>query len=115
VKLASRDPLIEPIVQFNLLSDRRLFGGMAGAFIELGRFDEAIVAAKRAQRHNPSYSAYRWLASAFAHLGRDAEARDAVAHILEGDPAFTISARIVRGGSSNSNFIEGLRKAGLPE
>ena len=30
------------------------FAGMGLAFIELGRFDEAIVAGRKAQRHNPS-------------------------------------------------------------
>ena len=63
------------------------------ALIELRRFDEAIVAGKKALRQNPSYpAAYRCLASAFAHLGRDAEAREAAARVLEIDPAFTISA-----------------------
>jgi adenylate cyclase len=48
--------------------------------IELGRFDEAIVAGKKALRQSPSFSvAYRCLASAFAHLGCDAEAREAAA------------------------------------
>ena len=91
--------------------------GIGMALIELRRFDEAIVAGKKAQRQNPSYSAaYRCLASAFAHLGRDAEAHDAAARVLEIDPAFTISAFIARGGQSNAKlFIEGLRKAGLPE
>jgi adenylate cyclase len=87
------------------------------AFIELRRFDEAIVAGKRAQRQNSSLSpTYRCLASAFAHLGRDAEAREAAARVLEVDPGFTISAWIARGGQTNSKLlIEGLRKAGLPE
>jgi adenylate cyclase len=91
--------------------------GMGYAFIELGRLDEAIVAGKRALRQNPSFSvAFRCLASAFALLGRDAEAREAVAHLLEVDPAFTIAAWIARGGQSNAKLlIEGLRKAGLPE
>ena len=63
------------------------FAGMGYAFIELGRFDDAIGAAKKAQRHNPSHSgAYRCLAAAFAHLGRDAETRDAAARLLEVDP-----------------------------
>jgi adenylate cyclase len=90
---------------------------MGAALIELGRFDEAIVAAKKAQRHNPSYgAAYRCLASAFAHLGRNAEAREAAARVFEFDPAFRISAWIARGGQSNAKLlIEGLRKAGLPE
>jgi adenylate cyclase len=99
----------------------RSFVGMAAAYIELGRFDEAIVAGKKAQRQNPSFSpAYRCLACAFAHLGRDAEAREAAARMLELDPAFTtISAFIARapgfGKSGTAMLIEGLRKAGLPE
>jgi len=93
------------------------FAGMGYAFIELGRFDEAILAGKKALRQNPSYSsAFRCLASAYAHLGRDAEAREAAARLLEVDPAFTISSWIARGGRSNAKLtIEGLRKAGLPE
>ena len=93
------------------------FAGMGLAFIELGRFDEAIVAGKKALRQNPSFSAaYRFLASAFAHLGRAAEAREAAARVLEVDPGFTISAWIARGGQSNAKLLmEGLRKAGLPE
>jgi len=93
------------------------FAMMGFAYIELCRFDEAIATGKRALHRNPSYaSAYRCLASAFAHLGRDAEAREAAARLLEIDPAFTISAWIARGGQSNAKLlIEGLRKAGLPE
>jgi adenylate cyclase len=92
------------------------FAGMGMVFIELGRFDEAIVAGKKALRRNPYPAAYLCLASAFAHLGRDAEAREAAARVLETAPAFTISAWIARGGQSNAKLlIEGLRKAGLPE
>jgi adenylate cyclase len=89
---------------------------MGLALIELRRFDEAIVAGKKAQRQNPSFSpAYRCLASAFAHLGRDAEAREAATRLLEVDPAFTISVWTARGGQTNSKvLIEGLRKAGYP-
>jgi adenylate cyclase len=95
----------------------RTFSGMGYAFIELRRFDEAIVAGKKAERQNPSWSAtYRCLASAFAHLGRDVETREAAAHLLEVDPTFTIASWIARGGQSNAKLmIEGLRKAGLPE
>lgn len=90
---------------------------MNTSFIELCRFDEAIAAGKKAQRQNRSYSpAYRCLASAFAHLGRDVEAREAAARLLETDPAFTISSWIARGGQKNAKLMtEGLRKAGLPE
>ena len=92
--------------------------GMGFALIELRRFDEAIVAGKKALRQNPSYPGpYRCLASAFAHLGRDAEAREAAAGVLESDPAFTISAWIARSQVSKTAklMIEGFRKAGLTE
>ncbi|WP_249135400.1 tetratricopeptide repeat protein [Bradyrhizobium sp. AUGA SZCCT0222] len=88
------------------------------ALIELRRFDEAIIAAKKAQRVNPCYPGpYRCLASAFAHLGRDAEAREAAARMLEIDPAFTISAWIARSQLSKTAklMIEGFRNAGLTE
>jgi adenylate cyclase len=93
------------------------FLGMATAYIELRRFDEAIVAAKKALRQTRHYpGAYRCLAAAFAHLGRDAEAREAAARMLEVDPTFTISAWIARGGETNAKLlVEGFRKAGLPE
>jgi adenylate cyclase len=106
MRMSPTDPLLH-----------RALVGMGQAFIELCRFDEAIVAGKKALRQHPFYSpAYRCLASAFAHLGRDAEAREAAARVLELDPAFTISAWIARGGQSNSKLqLEGFRKAGLLE
>jgi adenylate cyclase len=90
---------------------------MGLALIELRRFEEAVVVGKRAQRQNASNPlAHRCLASAFAHLGRDAEAREAAAHLLELEPGFTISAWIVRNKISKFNLLtEGLRMAGLPE
>ncbi len=109
-KLAMRMSPVDPLLH-------RALVGMGMAFIELRRFDEAILAGEKARRQNPSYSAaYRCLASAFAHLGRDAEAREAAARVLELDPAFTLSGWIARGGQSKAKLlIEGLRKAGLPE
>ena len=107
---AMRVSPVDPFLKHSL-------AGMGYAFLELGRFDEAIAVGKKCLRQNPSYPpAYRNLASAFAHLGRDAEAREAAARLLETDPAFTISSWVARGGQSNSKVtIEGLRKAGLPE
>ena len=90
MRLSPVDPMIH-----------RALAGMATAYIELRRFDEAIVAGRKAQRHNPSYSpAYFCLASAFAHLGRDAEAREAAARVLETDPSFTIHLRGSRGAGN---------------
>ena len=94
------------------------FTGMGAAFIGLGRFDEAISAAKKAVRQNRLYPfAYRCLASALAHLGREAEVKEAVAGLFELDPDFRISVRVTRGGGGSrlQLYIDGLRKAGLPE
>ncbi len=55
------------------------FAGMGIALIGLGRFDEAVAAAKKALREKHTSQAYRCLAAALAHLGRDAEARKTVA------------------------------------
>jgi len=106
MRMSPIDPLLD-----------RLSAGMGMAFIELRRFDEAVIAGKKALRHNASFPGTYWcLASAFAHLGRDAESREAAERLLEVDPTFTISKWIARGGQSNSKLlIEGLRKAGLPE
>jgi TolB-like protein/tetratricopeptide (TPR) repeat protein len=99
--------------------DPRLYTTLIGigqALIELRRFDEAIVVLKKALRQNSSNSGiYRCLASAFAHLGRVAEAHTAAAHVLEIDPAFTIPTLIARVPKNSRLYIEGLRKAGLPE
>jgi adenylate cyclase len=93
--------------------------GIGNTLIELRRFDEAVAISKKALRQNSFYeAALRGLASALAHLGQDTEAREAAAHLLEVNPAFTISGFIARGGQLNLNSklqIEGLRKAGLPE
>jgi len=100
--------------------DRLLVSNLAGmsfAFIDLGRFDEAVAAARKAlQTNQTSGAAYRCLAAALAHLGRDSEAKKAVAQLLEIEPHFRISEWVARGGQSQAQmFIDGLRKAGFPE
>jgi adenylate cyclase len=93
------------------------FAGMSVAFVGLRRFDEAVSGARKALRQNPLFPfSYRCLASALAHLGRDAEASEAVASLLELDPGFRISERVGRGDALGLRlYIDGLRKAGLPE
>jgi adenylate cyclase len=89
--------------------------GIGTALIELRRFDEAVAFFKRAIRQNSSDpTAFRGLASALAHLGRDAEAREALARMLEIDPAFTIPVRPSRAGQSYKLQREGLLKVGAP-
>jgi adenylate cyclase len=91
------------------------FAGMSAAFIGLGRFDEAVAAAKKAVRENQTFvTTYRCLAAALAQLGRDADARETAARLLELEPNFHISEWVARGGRWQAQiFIDG--KAGLPE
>jgi TolB-like protein len=96
------------------------FIGMSVAYIGLGRFNEAVAAAKKALRENQTNStAYRCLASALAHLGCKTEAREAAAGLLELEPGFRICEWVSRIGLSRIDglqlYIDGLRKAGLPE
>jgi len=61
------------------------------------------------QRHA---MAYRCLAVALAHLGREAEARETVARLLELEPNFRIS-EWTGGRWQSQASIDGLRKAGF--
>ena len=90
---------------------------MGVAYIGLGCFDEAVAAAKKALQKNQTYAAaYRCLAAALAHLGRDAEARKTVAQLLEIEPDFRVSEWVARSGQWQAQmFIDGRSKAGLPE
>jgi TolB-like protein len=91
------------------------FVGMGFAFIELGRFDEAVAAAKKALQKDEAHGgAYRCLAAALAQLGRDAEARKTATQFLEIEPDYRISKSMARGQRSQM-FLDGLRKAGFPE
>jgi len=93
-----------------------MFAGMSAAFIGLGRFDEAVAAARKAVRENQTFViSYLCLAAALAHLGREAEARETVARLLEFKPNFHISKWMARDGRWDAQmFIDDLRKAGLP-
>ena len=93
------------------------FAGMGIALLKLNRFEEAVAAANRALRQDQTFSTtYRCLAAGLAHLGREDEAKHAVARLLEIEPNFRLSEWVARAGKwQSSQFIEGLRKAGLPE
>ena len=88
---------------------------MGFAFIDLGRFDEAVAAARKALQKDEAHGgAYRCLAAALAQLGRDAEARTTATQFLEVQPDYRISKSMARGQRSQV-FLDGLRKAGFPE
>ncbi|TXL71385.1 tetratricopeptide repeat protein [Vineibacter terrae] len=89
-------------------------------YLMAGRFDEAITWTSRALRERPSFApALRFHAACLAELGRVAEARDTVSHLLQQEPTLTVSALRQRAPIFDAKlmdaYLDGLRKAGLPE
>jgi TolB-like protein/Flp pilus assembly protein TadD len=93
---------------------------MGFAYMTLGRFGEALGWTRRALRERPTFGpALRFHAICLAELGRIDEAQGTVARLLELEPSLTLSALRARVPIRHSRlmdlFINGLRKAGLPE
>jgi adenylate cyclase len=94
---------------------RSALPGIGAALIGLGRFDEAVTALKKAISQNLlTPTTYRCLAIALAHLGREAEAKEAATRLLELEPGFRISEWTL-GLRLPQVYVDGIRKAGLPE
>ena len=92
------------------------FTGMSMAFIDLGRFEDAVTMAKKALSQSQSFAmSYCSLVSALVHLGREAEARDAATGLLKLKPDFCVSKWLAsRSQWRTPMFFDGLRRAGLP-
>ncbi len=85
-----------------------------------GDYERVIDTCHRLLRDHPGFaSALRQLAASFAMLGRDEEAKEATKTLLERMPGLTVSKvhHIVpiRDREAHERWLEGLRKAGLPE
>ena len=92
------------------------WSGIAIVLIRLERDEQAVAAARRAVQLNPKYTtAWRALASSLALSGDVEGSRYAASQLLFLEPTFTL-ARWHRPWLKNTvRFMEGLRKAGLPE
>ena len=101
--------------------DRMIFvfqSGLAIAFCMLQRHEEAVTWAQKAIDEQPTWTAgYRPLISSLSHLGRLDEARAAAQRMLSLQPTYQIevTARAYRDSPGKSAFIDGLRRAGLPD
>ena len=119
------DSAIEYFVQGMRLSPLdpemyRMQAGMAAAHLFAGRFDDAASWAGKASRELPSFlMATTVLAASHALAGRSDEARHAMRHLRELDPALGISNLPdwlpIRRSQDLAVLTDGLRKAGLPE
>jgi adenylate cyclase len=111
LRLSPRDP-----IAFAMMTMRSV------ALILLRRHDEAVVWARRSQRQ-PGGAQVAWThaheASALAHLGRVDGARSALARALAIQSTFSASfidaVLPFKDRTHRDHYIDGLRKAGLPE
>jgi TolB-like protein/DNA-binding SARP family transcriptional activator len=93
---------------------------MARGNFMLGRYDEAAKYYGQVIQANPGFIiAHRGLAASYAHLGRMEDAKWEAAEILTLQPDFSLRAQRemspFRRKEDMERFIDGLRKAGLPE
>lgn len=95
------------------------------AYYSAGRYDEALVPLREAISRHPGFMVpRRALAAALAQLGRDDEATTVVKEILTDEPDACVrkgDAYLLGAGQASTprpwveHWVEGLRKAGLPE
>jgi tetratricopeptide (TPR) repeat protein len=96
------------------------FGIRATALLVLRDLDGVVEWSRKAIQLTSSFWPYAHLACALGHLGRQEEAKAAFEALLRVKPDFSL-ALIKRGLSFRWNsaeldyYVEGLRKAGLPE
>ncbi|HEY9548365.1 MAG TPA: tetratricopeptide repeat protein, partial [Kiloniellaceae bacterium] len=97
-----------------------IYFGMASASAELGDFAKAIELAERGLHSGPGVTwAYRMLASYYAQAGNQKKSAAALAELLRHNPGMTMEK--LRQGmppsllANQPRYLEGLRKAGMPE
>lgn len=95
-------------------------GGLAMAYCQDGEDEEAVRYADEGLESSGGYATlHRIRAASCAHLGRMDEARVSVANALELTPADSVTAVHARNFFAETEgtrrYLEGLRKAGMPE
>ena len=97
------------------------YAGMALAHIVACRYDEAVSWAAKARNEQPDWAtSLRLAAIAYALWDKIAEAQEAMARLRAIDPTLRLSnldrvAPPLRRPEDRDRFVEGLRKAGLPD
>jgi tetratricopeptide (TPR) repeat protein len=125
ISLGEHDEAIERFARAMRLSplDPGLFQmqtGTAMAHMFARRFDAAIAWAEKASSELPNIlRVCAFSAASYALAGRSDEARRAMQHVRRIDPALSISNVdewvVLRRPQDLATFVDGLRKAGLPE
>jgi TolB-like protein len=92
---------------------------LAGAYFVGARYEEAAEASQHALLASPTYlTAHRLVAASLAQLGRLDEARSAIAALLAVAPRerlAAVAANTALHGEARARYLDGLRRAGMPE
>jgi len=112
--------LFEKALRLNPYPPSFYYTRLGGAYSSVGRYSEAIEICRKGLKRNPSDLYARiTLAAAYIRQGREGEAHAEAKIIMKANPIFSIrqlKARIpLKDELALDNFVEALRKAGLPE
>ena len=96
-------------------------GWLGLAYYMLGRYAEALPLLRECVSRAPNHrGGHVWLAATCAQLGLRHEAQQQAAEVLQLQPSYTIQGtqmvlNIFRHAKDREHYLDGLRKAGLPE
>ena len=112
--------MVREAMRLNPFFPNYYLGILGNALEQMGRYDEAIETLRAAIVRDPRYfSAHLRLSSLFALTGHLEEAKFEVTEILRLAPQYNLSRAasfyLTTDLEMQQRFIEGLRKAGLPE
>ena len=109
--------LVEKAQRLNPAAPHWYTWNLGIAYYLARRYDDAVTALRRGRPLGAM--AYRWLAAAYAQLGREPEAKAAAEEYLKRTPDFSLASHLemlhFQHAEDRDHYAEGLRKAGLPE
>jgi adenylate cyclase len=111
---------IEKAIRLNPFPPVIYFRSACMAYIGAGRYEEAIAAAKKSVTLSPDdFLGHISLAAAYSLAGQEKEARSTAEEVLRINPKFSLDyqSKILpfKNKTDLEQFIDALRKAGLPE
>ena len=112
--------MLEKASRLNPFPPTWYFNGLSGAYYCTGRYEEAIVACKKALHIQPrNFNAYEQLSAIYVALGQEEKARAAAAEVIRLNPKFSVEQRfkssLWKNREVKQRYYDALRKAGLPE
>ena len=111
---------LEKSIRHERFPSMHYFYWLGRAYVMLGRYDAAVTQFEKAHQTSPeSPLPFIGLAIAYSLSGRQQESKKAAEEVMKINPRFSIAAYAktlpYKNQSDKDTWIEGLRKAGLPE